>query len=453
MTNLSGANLNNGSAVGSKSEGRESPSNVFAAMPKYEAYKESGVDWLGNVPDSWELTRLGTRFFERRAKVSDTDFPPLSVTKQGILPQLENAAKTKDGDNRKLVKNGDFVINSRSDRKGSSGVSDRDGSVSLINIVLEPKGIHPKFSEHLLKSYAFVEEYYRVGRGIVADLWTTRYDEMRTITLALPSYEKQAAIANFLDQKTAQIDEAIAIKEKQIALLKERKQIIIQKAVTQGLNPDAPMKDSGVDWIGEIPEHWTVSKIGHYARVYNGSTPSRDVSRYWENGTIPWVSSGKVNDYKITTPSELVTEAAIRECSLRLFPKGTVLIGIVGQGKTRGTSAILAIDAVINQNVAGIIPSNKLSSSFLHQYLIQAYDEVRNQGQGSNQEALNCQILSAFKIAFPPLKEQKAIVEFISDQANKIDQTIEIQQSQIQKLKEYKATLINSAVTGKIKVA
>ena len=110
----------------------------LALMPKYDDYVDSGVEWLGRVPASWELTRLGTRFNERRSKVSDIDYPALSVTKKGVLPQLDNAAKTKDGDNRKLVKEGDFVINSRSDRKGSSGVSDRDGSVSLINIVLKP---------------------------------------------------------------------------------------------------------------------------------------------------------------------------------------------------------------------------------------------------------------------------------------------------------------------------
>lgn len=242
----------------------------ISEMPKYDDYVDSGVEWLGRVPASWELTRLGTRFNERRSKVSDIDYPALSVTKKGVLPQLDNAAKTKDGDNRKLVKEGDFVINSRSDRKGSSGVSDRDGSVSLINIVLKPKGIHPKFSEHLLKSHAFIEEYYRVGRGIVADLWTTRYDEMRTITISVPSLEEQTRIANFLDKKTAQIDDAIAIKEQQISLLKERKQIIIQQAVTQGLDPNVPMKDSGVDWIGKVPAHWEVKKMKTFARIKNG---------------------------------------------------------------------------------------------------------------------------------------------------------------------------------------
>lgn len=156
-------------------------------MEKYSSYKDSGVQWLGEIPSHWEVLRLGSYFSERKEKVSDKDYEPLSVTKNGIFPQLDNVAKTKDGDNRKLVRKNDFVINSRSDRKGSSGVSKYDGSVSLINIVLEPrKALEPSFCNYLLKSTEFIEEFYRNGHGIVADLWTTRYDEMKQIKVAFP---------------------------------------------------------------------------------------------------------------------------------------------------------------------------------------------------------------------------------------------------------------------------
>ena len=241
---------------------------------KYTHFKDSGVAWLGKIPEHWELKRLGTRFEERKSKVSDKDFPPLSVTKQGILPQLDSAAKTNDGDNRKLVRKGDFVINSRSDRKGSSGIANIDGSVSLINIVMRPRGIDPSFCNYLLKSTSFVEENYRIGHGIVADLWTTRFDEMKNIKVAFPSHEEQTAIAQFLDDKTAKIDQAVAQKERLIALLKERKQILIQQAVTQGLDPNVQMKDSGVDWIGEIPEHWEVKPLKYIGNSIIGLTYS-----------------------------------------------------------------------------------------------------------------------------------------------------------------------------------
>ncbi len=418
----------------------------------YPSYKDSGVEWLGEIPESWETSRLGTRFEERRQKVSDTEFAPLSVTKNGILPQLDTAAKTNDGDNRKLVRAGDFVINSRSDRKGSSGVSDRDGSVSLINIVMEPQNVEPRFCNYLLKGYSFTEEFYRNGHGIVADLWTTRYDEMKNIKTAFPSVPEQTAIANFLDDKTAKIDKAIAQKEQLIALLGERKQIIIQNAVTKGLDPTVKMKPSGIEWIGEIPEHWEVSKLGHFSTISNGATPNREISRYWSNGTIPWMASGKVNDFHITTPSELVTESALRDCSIRIYPTGTVLIGIVGQGKTRGTSALLKIPAAINQNVAGIIPNRKLSSEFLHLYLTQAYEQIRNYGKGSNQEALNCQLVAAIKITVPPVSEQKRINDYIAAQSERFGSAICRAEDSIQALREYRATLIDSAVTGKIDV-
>jgi len=431
--------------------------DALAVMPKYDVYKDSGVSWLGIVPEKWKVipAKRRHRVFKSINKRNQCD-NVLSLTLRGVVNNnLENPEGLipRDYASYQVFEKDDLVfklIDLENLKTSRVGIVHERGIMSPAYIRMSVNANHcPKYAYYYFYDLYLNAVYNNLGEGVRSTLGP---NDLLQIVVVEPSFDEQVAIANFLDRKLVQVDEAISIKEKQILLLKERKQIIIQKAVTQGLNPDVPMKDSGVDWIGQIPEHWTVSKIGHYARVYNGSTPSRDVSRYWENGTIPWMSSGKVNDYKITTPSELVSEAAIRECSLRLFPKGTVLVGIVGQGKTRGTSAILEIDAVINQNVAGIIPSNKLSSLFLHQYLIQAYEEVRNQGQGSNQEALNCQILSAFKIAFPPLNEQKAIVEFISDQSNTIDQTIEIQQSQIYKLKEYKSTLINSAVTGKIKV-
>ena len=167
---------------------------------------------LGPIPQHWEIGRLANYFTERREKVSDKEFAPLSVTKNGVLPQLENVAKSNDSENRKGVRKGDFVINSRSDRKGSSGVSDRDGSVSLINIVLTPrKSINTAYCNYLLKSQNFIEEFYRYGRGIVADLWTTRYSEMKLMKLAIPPLDEQEAMVAYLDEQTGKIDAAIAV--------------------------------------------------------------------------------------------------------------------------------------------------------------------------------------------------------------------------------------------------
>lgn len=196
------------------------------------AMKDSGVDWIGEVPEHWGVERIGTAFEERREKVNDTDYPPLSVTMKGIVPQLDTAAKTNHNDNRKRVSINDFVINSRSDRRGSSGVSELNGSVSVINIVLAPrKRFDGKYLHHLFRSYRFIEEFYRVGRGIVDDLWTTKYTVMKAIDFAFPDFEEQKSIADYLDTKTAHINHIIEIVNTQIEKLKELRKTLINDVV------------------------------------------------------------------------------------------------------------------------------------------------------------------------------------------------------------------------------
>lgn len=418
-----------------------------ATFQKYPAYKDSGQNWLGVIPEHWSLTRLGSYFEERKTKVSDKDFAPLSVTKQGILPQLDSAAKTNDGDNRKLVKKGDFVINSRSDRKGSSGIANEDGSVSLINIVMKLKSINSSFCNYLLKSNAFVEENYRIGHGIVADLWTTRYDEMKNIKIGVPSPEEQTAIAAFLDDKTAKIDRAIAQKEKMIALLKERKQIIIQNAVTKGLDPNAKMKDSGVEWIGEIPEGWEVLPGLRFFRENKRS------NKGMKEGTVLSLSYGNIiikpeeklvglvpesfETYQIVYPGDIIircTDLQNDQTSLR-----------TGLAQNKG----IITSAYIN---LGIIGDNH--PKYLHAYLhfVDITKVLYKFGSGLRQN-LSFADFKRMPILKVPYNEQLQIVDFIQKASLKIERAIEMQIKEIEKLKELKSTLIDSAVTGKIKVS
>ncbi len=195
--------------------------------------KDSGAEWMGEVPAHWEVRRFSVEFSERRTKVSDKEYSPLSVTKSGILPQLEKVAKTDNGDNRKLVKIGDFVINSRSDRKGSSGLSSYEGSVSLINHVLIPSSNWNRtYIHHLLRSIPFQEEFYKKGHGIVADLWTTRYTDIASSYIPFPPQEEQQIIAHHLDKKCAEIDTLISRQEQIIEKLKELKTSTIAHVVT-----------------------------------------------------------------------------------------------------------------------------------------------------------------------------------------------------------------------------
>ena len=207
---------------------------VTKGLDKNANLKDSGVQWIGEVPEHWGIVNIGSLYNQRNEKVSDKDYKPLSVTKKGILPQLETAAKTDNGDNRKLVRKNDFAINSRSDRKGSCGISDYDGSVSLINIVLYPiQEIENRYYNWLFHSPEFAEEFYRLGHGIVADLWTTRWSEMKGMRILLPpTLTEQRAIADWLDAKCADIDATIALKEQKQEKLKAYKKTIIFEYVT-----------------------------------------------------------------------------------------------------------------------------------------------------------------------------------------------------------------------------
>lgn len=198
--------------------------------------KQSGVNWLGEIPEHWEVSKLRRHFIPRIQKVSDKDFAPLSVTKDGILPQLDTACKTDNGENRKLVRKGDYVVNSRSDRKGSGGISPFDGSVSLINIVIYPIDGEQEYYHYLFRCNNFVEEFYRNGRGIVADLWTTRYQEMKNIEIPIPPLSEQRAIVSYIEAKTASINKLIDAYEQQVERVKEYKQRLISDAVTGKMN-------------------------------------------------------------------------------------------------------------------------------------------------------------------------------------------------------------------------
>lgn len=195
--------------------------------------RDSGVEWIGEMPNGWALGRIGGLYKHRNTKVSDADYPPLSVTMKGVLPQLETAAKTNDHDNRKLVRIGDFAINSRSDRRGSCGISAYDGSVSLINTVLEPRDeMSPGFYNMLFHSAEFAAEFYRWGHGIVDDLWTTRWQDMKAMKVPVPPLAEQQRIADYLDERCAAIDSVIDTRTRQLERLDDYRRALIFAYVT-----------------------------------------------------------------------------------------------------------------------------------------------------------------------------------------------------------------------------
>ena len=235
--------------------------------------KNSGIEWLGDIPCDWELSQIKSVYTERKTKVSDKDYPPLSVTMKGIVPQLATAAKSDAHDDRKLVLKGDFAINSRSDRRGSCGISQYDGSVSLINTILCPREqSDAKYYDWLFHTTMFADEFYKWGHGIVDDLWTTNWQDMKRISIPVPTMSEQKKIADFLDEKCAEIDTVIEKTKATIEEYKKLKQSVITQAVTKGIRPNRPMKDSGIEWIGEIPEKFNVVSLKYLCSMQAGKT-------------------------------------------------------------------------------------------------------------------------------------------------------------------------------------
>lgn len=415
--------------------------------------KDSGIEWIGEIPVDWELSKIGAVYEERNEKVSDADFSPLSVTKQGVVPQLETAAKTNDGENRKLIRKNDFVINSRSDRRGSCGISEYDGSCSLINTVLKPRrNMCNAYYSFVFRSERFADEFYRWGNGIVDDLWSTKWSNMKRIYIPAPSLQEQRCIADYLDRKCSQIDAIIARQQEVTEKLKAYKLSVITEAVTKGLKPNVPMKDSGVEWIGEIPEHWKLSHIGNLVEMGSGGTPARKKPEYWENGNIPWMSSGEINDEYIYSTAEQITELGLQNSNAKILPVNTVMLGLIGQGKTKGLTAILKTEVCCNQNLAYLIADEKyLHYRYLFYCFKAMYFYIRGL-VGESQAGIYSYFLKKLHIPLPDIEQQIRISDYLDRKCEAIKNSINKRERIIEKFTSYKRSLIYEVVTGKKEV-
>ena len=408
--------------------------------------KFSGEEWIGDIPTHWDLTPIGSVFKQRNEKVSDKEFEPLSVTMQGILPQLETAAKTDDGDNRKLVKKGDFAINSRSDRRGSCGISPYDGSVSLINTILKPRGeMNPNFYNWLFHTSPFADEFYKWGHGIVDDLWTTRWQEMKNIFVVNPSMNDQQLIADYLDKKCGEIDSLISLQEQMIEKLKAYKQSVITEAVTKGLDPNAKLIPSGIDWIGDIPEGWKVSRLKYFSSFINGFAFSSD-SFTMDNGC----KVIRIGDISQSLDFSGCVRATISTTTLQPYRINNNDIVIAMSGATTGKCCIAneVEEAYINQRV-GIIRSKSYFHIFYQLQTDYFLEYIKLNNMGSAQPNVSSTSISNFPLLVPPLSEQHAIASYLDSKCSDIDRLIALKQQKIESLKDYKKSVIYEAVTGK----
>lgn len=409
--------------------------------------KDSGVAWIGEIPEEWEISLINTLYTVRNTKVSDVDYQPLSVTMKGIVPQLSTAAKTNAHDDRKLVKKGDFAINSRSDRRGSCGISDYDGSVSLINTVLSPRNeMNPIYYSWLFHSSEFADEFYRWGHGIVDDLWTTRWQEMRNISIPVPPLSIQHQIAAYLDQKCTQIDALIANQQKQIERLKAYKQSLITETVTKGLNPDVPMKDSGVEWIGEIPKDFSVQNIRSLFTI------KKDIIGHEPDTVLSITRSGiKIKDISENNGQMADSYANYQIVNIGDFAMNhmDLLTGGIGISQYNGVTS--PDYRVFN------LKDNKMNPRYFL-YIFETY--YRNKifyafGQGAanlGRWRLPAKNFYSIYIPVAPIEEQQAIVSYLDQKCTQIDNLIAIKQKKIEKLQQYKKSLIYEYVTGKKEV-
>ena len=418
--------------------------------------KESGVEWLGQIPEGWGLGRIGALYSLRNEKVSDKDFPPLSVTMKGIVPQLETAAKTDDGDNRKLVRKGDFAINSRSDRRGSCGISAYDGSVSLINTILTPRGaMSPAYYNWLFHTTSFADEFYKWGHGIVDDLWTTRWDDMKRIAIPTPPYSEQERIAAFLDERCAKIDGMIAEAKASIEDYKKWKQSIIFEAVTG--KHEKNLKPSGVDWIGDVPEGWKVVPLRYLGECANGISKGGE---FFGSG-CPFVSYSDVykNDWLPDRVNGLVQSTA-EERERYSVEKGDVFFTRTSETIDELGMASACLTTIKDAVFAGFLirfrPLKKaLSVEFSKYYFkhpgLRVY--FTKEAMLVTRASLSQELLKNMPVLIPPLPDQRRIAAELDEKCAAIDKLVGEKEALITDLEAYKKSLIFETVTGKREVA
>lgn len=433
-------------------------------LRKYDKYKDSGVEWLGKVPEHWELPRLASILYNVSER-NRAELPLLSITREKgvILRDLDNEEENHnyipdDLSNYKVLRKGQFGMNKMKAWQGSYGISEQDGIVSPAYFIFQlRKDIAPRFFHLAIRSKIYISFFGSASDGVRIGQWDLSKERMKNIPFLIPPVKEQTAISNFLDTKTEQIDKAIAIKAKQIELLKERRQILIHKAVTRGLNPNVKLKDSGVEWIGEIPEGWEVKRMKEICKAFGrigfrGYTTSDLVDE--DEGAITISPSNIKEEFMTFEKCSYLSWLKYKESpEIQIFDNDVLM---VKTGSTYGKIGLvknIPQEATINPQLL-VLKEIKINSEYFYALLktsIVQY-QVQTAVIGSTIPTISENKILKFKVALPPKNEIEAIIKYNKNVNNKITDAISLKEKEIEKLKEYKATLINSAVTGKIKV-
>ena len=428
-------------------------------MERYSEYKDSGVQWLGKIPKHWDIIKAKYLWNEVFSFSENGSENLLSVSQYDGVTQAKNESRSESLKGYKKVAKDNLVINIMLAWMGGLGVSEYNGIVSPAYCVYRlKKAANPKFMHYLYKTPIYLAEFARHSTGVIPSRWRMYTDDFGQVLTLVPPIDEQDMIVSYLDKVTSKIDEAIAQQQKMIDLLNERKQIIINNAVTKGLNPDVPMKDSGVDWIGEIPEHWEVMKT-----LFTLSMPITDgpheTPLLYEDG-IPFVSAeavsmgnGGINFNHIRGH---ISKTFYDECCKKYTPQ-RYDIYMIKSGATTGKVAIVETDVkfTIWSPLAVFRCNQQIMNPYYLFFVLQSkfYQlQVQLGWSYGTQQNIGMRTLEKLKVTVPPVCEQVMIANKIKEKLVPINNAIKIANEQITLLYERKQLIINNVVMGKVKV-
>ena len=428
--------------------------------PPFQSYKESNIPWAPIIPEHWETKRAKSLFKKMERPVSESD-EVVTCFRDGTVTLRRNRRESGFTESLKEIgyqgiRPGDLVIHAMDAFAGAVGVSDSAGKGTPVYSICTPIGeSNSHYYAHALREMSRNKWIEALAKGVRERSSDFRFTEFGTQVLPIPLPEEQAAIVLFLDHADEQIQRYVASKDRLIRLLEEQRHALVHQAVTRGLDPNVRLKPSKVEWLGDVPEHWETLRVRHFSKVGNGCTPQRDNAAYWTEGVHPWLNSSSVNQGTITKADQFVTDLALSECHLPRLRPGSVLVGITGQGKTRGMSAVLCMDATINQHMAFItLKTGRVSSHYLHMYLTAAYSELRaiSNSSGSTKDALTCEDIKHFMVVLPPRDEQERLLSEVRRELASVDNAVDLARRQIDLMNEYRTRLIADVVTGQLDV-
>ena len=331
------------------------------------------------------------------------------------------------------------------------GLSFLDGSVSLINIVLSIRNkqqLTTSFLPYVMKNYGFAEEFYKWGHGIVADLWTTRWQELKSIFIPLPPLPEQQRIADYLDKQCSIMDKLAENLQQQIEKLKEYKQSVITEAVTKGLDPNAAMKDSGVEWIGVMPTDFNTVRIKYVFSIIGGCGFKEELQGY-SNGKYPFYKASDLanSTIYISAANNYVDEDTVIQEQYKIIPRNSILLPKIGEAMKKNRRCINVTPCIVDNNCQGLVLNTNDNLQYLY-YTLSCVNMIWFDNGGTVPCVNNLKLLNAY-IPLPPLPEQQRIANYLDKKCEEIDKLIKIKQEKIDKLSEYKKSLIYECVTGK----